>query len=186
MIALITGGSGSGKSAFAEELCVSWHKSRRPMIYIATMYPYDEESYRRIARHREMRKNKNFDTVECFTGLKNVELPEKTTVLLECMSNLVTNEVFQEDGAKEQTVETVMEGVNRLVEQSQNLVVVTNELFSDGIEYPPETTSYLEYLGEINRRLGRSADLVCEVVYGIPVFHKKINLGEAGLDTEVR
>lgn len=172
MIALITGGSGSGKSAYAEELCVSLHKSSRPMIYIATMYPFDEESYRRIARHREMRKNKNFDTVECFTGLKNVELPEKTTVLLECMSNLVTNEVFQEGGAKERTVEAIMEGVGRLIEQAENLVVVTNELFSDGIEYTPETTCYLEYLGEINRRLGQAADMVCEVVYGIPVFHK--------------
>lgn len=172
MIALITGGSGSGKSAYAEELCVSWHKSSRPMIYIATMYPFDEESFRRIARHQEMRKNKNFDTVECFTGLKNVELPEKTTVLLECMSNLVTNEVFQEGGAKERTVEAIMEGVSRLTKQAENLVVVTNELFSDGIEYTPETTCYLEYLGEINRRLGRAADVVCEVVYGIPVFHK--------------
>lgn len=172
MIALITGGSGSGKSAYAEELCVSWHKGSSPMIYIATMYPFDEESFRRIARHREMRKNKNFDTVECFTGLKNVELPEKTTVLLECMSNLVTNEVFQEGGAKKRTVEAIMEGVSRLTKQAENLVVVTNELFSDGIEYTPETTCYLEYLGEINRRLGRAADVVCEVVYGIPVFHK--------------
>ena len=66
-----------------------------------------------------------------------------------------------------------MEGIDRLAKQAENLVVVTNELFSDGIEYSPETTCYLEYLGEINRRLGRAADVVCEVVYGIPVFHKE-------------
>ena len=172
MLALITGGSGSGKSAYAEELCVSWNKRGRSMVYIATMYPFDEESHRRIARHRDMRRDKNFDTVECFTGLKNVALPEKTTVLLECMSNLVTNEMFQEDGAKEGTVEAIMEGIGRLRDRSEHLVVVTNELFSDGIVYSPETTCYLEYLGEINRRLGLAADMVCEVVYGIPVFHK--------------
>ncbi|MCI7098734.1 MAG: bifunctional adenosylcobinamide kinase/adenosylcobinamide-phosphate guanylyltransferase [Lachnospiraceae bacterium] len=110
MLALITGGSGSGKSAYAEALCVRLQQDRRetPMVYIATMYPFDEESWRKIDRHRELRKNKNFDTVECFTGLKNVELKEHdTTVLLECMSNLTANEMYQEEGAGNRTVEEV-------------------------------------------------------------------------------
>ena len=37
MMILVTGGSGSGKSAFAEDCVVSFGKTDR--IYIATMYP---------------------------------------------------------------------------------------------------------------------------------------------------
>ena len=71
MMILVTGGSGSGKSAFAEDCVVSFGKTDR--IYIATMYPFDEESRKRVQRHRKMRQGKGFETVECYTGLdKNV------------------------------------------------------------------------------------------------------------------
>lgn len=183
MLALITGGSGSGKSAYAEELCVKWNQGGGAMLYIATMHPFDEESQRRIVRHRNMRKDKNFDTLECYTGLDQVTLPGKMTVLLECMSNLVANEVFQEDGAGAHTVEAVTEGVRRLKEQASHVVIVSNEVFSDGICYDAETTRYLKYLGEINQKLGRMADLVCEVVYGIPVFHKNTQVDLTDLTT---
>ena len=175
MLALITGGSGSGKSAYAEALCVRLQQDRQetPMVYIATMYPFDEESWRKIDRHRELRKNKNFDTVECFTGLKNVELKEHdTTVLLECMSNLTANEMYQEEGAGNRTVEEVCEGVDHLCRQTADVVVVSNEIFSDGMEYDPETVRYQQYLGRINRHIAKQADLVVEVVYGIPLIHK--------------
>ncbi len=62
MIVLVTGGSGSGKSAFAEDRVLSFGEARR--IYIATMYPFDMESKKRISRHRNMRAGKGFETVE--------------------------------------------------------------------------------------------------------------------------
>ena len=89
MLTLVTGGSGSGKSAFAEDRVLSFGEAKR--IYIATMHPFDEESHKRIERHRKMRAGKGFETVECYTGLKKVRLPESDkdrVVLLECMSNL--------------------------------------------------------------------------------------------------
>ena len=49
MLTVVTGGSGSGKSAYAEDLLLSYGLGER--IYIATMFPFDEESHRRIARH---------------------------------------------------------------------------------------------------------------------------------------
>ena len=51
-------------------------------------------------------------------------------------------------------------------------MVVTNEIFSDGIEYDEETLRYQKYLGQINAGLAKMADLVVEIVYGIPVVHK--------------
>ena len=45
MTALVTGGSGSGKSAFAEELISRLPSGKR--VYLATMRVFDEESEER-------------------------------------------------------------------------------------------------------------------------------------------
>lgn len=169
MLTLVTGGSGSGKSAFAEDKVLSFGDAKR--IYIATMHPFDEESYKRIERHRKMRAGKGFETVECYTGLKNVKLPEGCVVLLECMSNLVANEMFEEQGAHEQTVKEVTEGVDHLIRQAAHIVIVTNEIFSDAPVFDGEMDSYLEYLGKINQAIAQKSDEVVEVVYGIPVYN---------------
>ena len=170
MLTLVTGGSGSGKSEFAENMAVSY-KSRN-LIYIATMFPYDDESFKKIERHRIMRENKNFSTIESFINLKKVEIPKSSTVLLDCMSNLVANEMYYEDGAKEKTVESILEGIHTINSISDNFVIVTNEVFSDGIEYDSETKKYLKNLGDINSEIGRISDNVVEVVYTIPIYHK--------------
>ena len=170
MLILVTGGSGSGKSAFAESVVMGL--KTRPNLYIATMYPFDDECHRRIARHRLMRRDKGFETLECYTGLKDAKIPSFGTTLLECMSNLTANEMYQENGAGEETVEEILQGIRQLKDRAKNLVVVTNEVFSDGISYDPDTMRYLSYLGNINQEMGKMADQVTEVVYGIPVSLK--------------
>ena len=170
MLTLVTGGSGSGKSAFAEDRVLSFGDAQR--IYIATMHPFDEESHKRIERHQKMRAGKGFETVECYTGLKNVKPPAGCVVLLECMSNLVANEMFREDGFHPEVSEKITEGVRNLLSQAEHVVIVTNEIFSDGILYEGESEKYKEQLGQINCNLAEMADAVVEVVYGIPVWHK--------------
>ena len=124
MFLVITGGSGSGKSAYAEQCVLDFGPAER--IYIATMYPFDEECDRRIRRHREMRRQKQFSTLECYTGLKTADIPEDSVVLLECMSNLTANEMYQEGGAGGQTVEEILTGICYLLKRVRHLVVVTN------------------------------------------------------------
>lgn len=170
MFHLITGGSGSGKSAYAENCILEFQGKNR--IYIATMFPFDEESHRRIERHRKMRREKCFTTIECYTGVKNLEISSDSDILLECMSNLTANEMYQENGAGEEMVEEILQGIRQLKDRAKNLVVVTNEVFSDGISYDPDTMRYLSYLGNINQEMGKMADQVTEVVYGIPVSLK--------------
>ena len=172
MMILVTGGSGSGKSAFAEDCVVSCGETER--IYIATMYPFDEESRRRVQRHQKMRQGKGFETVECYTGLHKVQVPENSTVLLECMSNLVANEMYDPSGAGENAEESILAGIHKLQKVSDDLVVVTNEVFSDSMTDNPEMEEYLKLLGKLNLRMGERADLVTEVVYGIPVERKDI------------
>ena len=141
MFHVVTGGSGSGKSAFAEQCILDCQGNKR--IYIATMYPFDEESHRRIARHRAMRAEKKFTTIERYTDLEHLTIPQGADVLLECMSNLTANEIYQEGGAGDNTVKAILNGIHHLLEQAGNLVVVTNEVFSDGITYDPETETYV-------------------------------------------
>lgn len=85
MMAVVTGGSGSGKSAFAEDKILSLGQGKR--FYIATMHPYDEESYKRVERHRKMRAGKGFETVECYTGLENLEFPQDAIVVLNAVKS---------------------------------------------------------------------------------------------------
>lgn len=169
MFYLISGGSGSGKSEFAENTAVTLKGEDQDFIYIATMMAFDDEAKQKIERHREMRKDKGFQTVECFTGLKNLVLPGDSTVLLDCMSNLVANEMFAEHGAKEKTVEQVIEGIDHIRTMCKHLVVVTNEIFSDGLSYDELTVEYIRKLGNINALMADRADKVIEVIAGMPI-----------------
>jgi adenosylcobinamide kinase/adenosylcobinamide-phosphate guanylyltransferase len=173
MLVLITGGSGSGKSERAEEISASFKSEN--LIYIATMFPYDDECLKKIERHRELRKEKKFLTIEKPINLKEIEIPKNSTVLLECISNLVANEMYLEDGGKELTVSEVLKGIEKIQKSSDNLIIVTNEVFSDGMEYDVETKKYIKNIGEINTAIGKAADLVIEVVYSIPIFIKGAN-----------
>ena len=170
MLHIITGGSGSGKSAFAEKQILDFGPAKR--YYIATMHPFDEESKKRVQRHRTMRSGKGFETIERYTHMEQIQGICGANVLLECMSNLVANEMYEEGGAGKKTVDAVVKGIRHLAQQAENLVIVTNEVFSDVQNYDAETLRYLQYLGEINCRLAKEADRVTEVVYGIPIHVK--------------
>ena len=142
MLELVTGGSGSGKSAYAESRICEWNRQDpKPLFYIATMYPYGEETEKKIERHRMLRKGKGFETLEWYTGFK-LHLEEGSLqgsdVLLECMSNLVANEMYMESGAGCHADQAILEGIRELNQQCSNLVIVTNEVFSESVPDSPE------------------------------------------------
>ena len=166
MLILVSGGSASGKSEFAEGLVTASDLSRK--LYLATMQVWDGESVRRVERHRAMRAGKGFETVECPTGLDRLDLPSGCAVLLEDLSNLTANEYFGEGGGPA-AFDRVLAGVEQAAARSELLVVVGNELFSDGVAYDGETAAYLDVLARLNRAVAERADRVYEVVCGIPV-----------------
>ena len=57
MMVLIIGGSGSGKSAYAEEY-IGRIAGKGNKYYLATMQFFDEEGKKKVARHQRLRKNK--------------------------------------------------------------------------------------------------------------------------------
>ena len=171
MIHLITGGSGSGKSAYAEDWLLARKKSGG-CIYVATMEPYGEEGKRRIARHQALRAGKGFVTRECQRDLEALEILPNGGILLECVSNLAANEFFGRDGTQkgiQDTTEKILEGIRHLKRHTECLVIVTNEVCSDLCRYSAGTEAYRMLLGGLNQRLCGMAQMVTEVVYGIPV-----------------
>lgn len=184
MIHLVTGGSGSGKSAYAEKLVTEQYKGNSK-YYIATMQVYDEEGKARIERHRQMRSGKGFTTIEqpacieeALTKIDKweekqcvaVQKEKQCVALVECMSNLAANEIFQEEEIRPYAaVERILKGIKTLSKHLHGLVIVTNNVFEDGIEYDAGTQEYLKALGQINGGLASMADTVTEVVVGIPV-----------------
>ena len=203
MLHIVYGGSASGKSSYAESFAMSLQGEGR-RLYIATMYPYkwntteiDPETMQRIERHRAMRADKGFDTVECYRHVEHIVAKRQDVLLLECMSNLLANEMYlepdSEDGGLAETMSEVektgvgmsetLSPVSKKIVQAlidlstrvQELVIVTNDVFSDGgsLTYDESTREYVKNLAEINCALAREAATVTEVVCGIPVIVKK-------------
>lgn len=169
MRTLVIGGAASGKSEYAEALALLMPE---PRIYIATMMPFDKEDITRIEKHRMMRAEKRFYTMERYTDMKSLALPERGTVLLECLGNLTANELFSENGARSGAFDAVMLGIEAIETQCDNLVVVSNDVFSGGSAYTEETLRYLKTLSDINRALSLRFERVAELVCGIPLFLK--------------
>jgi adenosylcobinamide kinase/adenosylcobinamide-phosphate guanylyltransferase len=169
MRTLVIGGAACGKSEYAEALAT---KLPLPRFYIATMMPFDDEDLQRVEKHRLMRAEKGFLTLERYTGLDGLSVPERGTVLLECIGNLTANELFSDSGAKAGAFGAVMSGIVHLEQQCTELVVVTNDVFSDGNQYSDETMRYIETLGAVNRALAARFDRVIELVCGIPLLQK--------------
>lgn len=175
MMLLVIGGSGSGKSAYAEQALLSLAKGQRYRhYYLATMQPQGREAQERIARHRALRAGKGFLTLEqpvdIQESLQRMEAGNRTA-LLECISNLAANEMFSGGQAAppEQVSEKIIREIAKLRESVTHLAVVSNNVFEDGGRYPQETMEYLQAMGWVNQALAQMADQVIEVAAGIPL-----------------
>ncbi len=170
MRALVIGGAASGKSEYAEALAISLPQ---PRFYVATMSPCDEEDWQRIEKHRAMRAEKGFITVERYTNLEELQLPSRGTVLLECLGNLTANELFSPEGAGADALDSVTRGIAALEAQCENLVIVSNDIFGGGCEYAGDTARYIDIAAEVNRTLAARFECVAEIVCGIPLLIKE-------------
>lgn len=169
MLTLVVGGAASGKSAYAERLVL---QTALPRYYLATMQVWDAECAARVEKHRRMRAEKQFETLECPLHLGTVHLPARGTALLEDLGNLTANELYDPVGAGEAAASAILDGLDRLAAQCEHLVVVSNEVFSGGANYAGDTDRYLKALAQVNNALAARADAVVRVVCGIPVYHK--------------
>ena len=178
-ITLVTGGCRSGKSLFAEKLL-----EKEEVLYLATAKVTDEEMEERVKRHQK-RRNKNWATYEGYKGLGEVvENSEKSFFLLDCITILTSNFMFEkevpfEDLSEEkreevlgQIIEEIDELLKAVRKTNKTLVMVTNEVGSGIVPSYALGRIYRDYIGIINQHIAKKAETVYEVKCGIPVLLK--------------
>ncbi|MCM1091721.1 MAG: bifunctional adenosylcobinamide kinase/adenosylcobinamide-phosphate guanylyltransferase [Butyrivibrio sp.] len=185
---LVIGKSGSGKSEYAEQLLLEMaeHKER---YYIATMRIMDKDGEERVRRHRRKRQGKGFITIEQprDVGLIAARLPEDSAVLLECITNLTANELFDSKQSAPDTLDEGIASAQRVVDKVlgdvslmqgkfKTLVVVSGSYSDADDEYDEETKAYIRTLSLINDGIVRLAERVVEVTEGVPVVVRGIRV----------
>ncbi len=170
----VVGGSGNGKSAYAERIA---SKIGGKMIYIATMPIYSDDDWKVVERHHKLRAGRGFETLERPKRLEDIP-DNNETILLECMSTHVANMMFG-DGFEElkknkemDWEQEIWDEVKPFFNRNGSTIIVSAESAKDGFEYDPETNDYRLVLAHINNKLAEEADIFVEVVCGIPVVHK--------------
>ncbi len=164
MLILILGENGSGKSAYAEKLV---EHLGGPKYYIATMIPYGTEGAKRVKKHLAQRKDCGFVTLELPYVAKDAEVSPDSTVLLEDVSNLLANGMF-ERGYIWQDVKT---DIIALRARCRILVAVTIQgLLAE--KYQGETQTYIDALRLLNNALFQEADLVVQMQHKAPEIIK--------------
>lgn len=168
MMALIVGGSGSGKSALAEQLACTLSDQR---VYAATMSPYGAEAQARIARHREQRNGLGFRTVECPQSLACLMRARARhgVVLVEDLGNLVANALFATDGSMadpNHVQERLAKEVIALSHSFEHVVVVGNQVGSEGRATFDATYIWVRTVGALCCQVAAHAQAVVEVVAG--------------------
>lgn len=176
MFVFVSGAVRSGKSEWAERAAVAF-SPEGPRVYLATARILDEEMSRRVERHRAARRERGFLTIERPKDLEGVlsSLPCSATVLLECLGNWTANELFGDGGPAaeaDEVVRTIRRTVLSLRARVANLLIVSNDLFCDGVRYDPGTEAYLRALGELHVALVKEADIAVECACGCPHVQK--------------
>ena len=172
----VTGGARSGKSRFAEALASG---SGRPVIYLATMEPLDDELARRVAEHRAGRPH-TWRTVEeprdPASALAAAD--GDACVVLDCLSLWVSN-LLVELGA-EPSLDAVAAldreleaAVGRLLDAAATrggeTIVVTNEVGAGVVPDTPLGRAYRDLLGRVNQRVAAAATRAWLLVAGRPL-----------------
>lgn len=186
MLILVFGGSGSGKSRFAEQLASGLPSMER--WYIATMQnDGSQETTERIRRHRVQRRERGFHTLEWSCDMqKKVPLwmeehPRPASILLEDLGNLVANEVFSpQDRAalshgeeKEQIRALLVSPIQRLSDGGHHVVVVCDMMDEDSGIDTPEMKRFDRWMQTAQQELATRADGLVEVIADIPNWIRK-------------
>jgi len=169
----ISGGCKNGKSYFAQRLAREQSEGR--MYYLATMRPCDNEDYERIQRHRKERYGWGFITIEqpvdILQCLNFCDI--NASFLLDSTTALLANEMFPAGNIVNlNAANKVTEDLTNLCKQINNIVIVSDYIYSDAILYEGLTEAYRKGLAFIDRKLAAICDVVLEIAFGNIIIHK--------------
>ena len=161
-LSLVLGGAASGKSVFAENLLLS---SGLKPVYLATARAWDDETKSRIDVHKTRREGL-FSTVEAPIDIAAAlaEREAGDAVLIDCATMWLTNLMMDEhpiDDAGEQLVAEISAA-------SVPVVLVSNEVGQGIVPDNAMSRQFREAQGRLNIAMAAHANLVVQVVAGLP------------------
>ena len=176
-IILVTGGSRSGKSGFAEK----FFEDTDDVLYIATAIVTDEEMKDRIKKHIDSR-NSRWTTYEGFFDLdKAIEKNDIKNILLDCVTIMITNLMFKEkidfNIISMEEIQELLDDIKTQFEKlilkarvsNKNLVLVTNEVGCGLIPENKLSRVFRDIAGYVNQYIASQSDEVYLISCGLPL-----------------
>ncbi len=163
-IILVTGGSRSGKSSYAEKLALSL--SETP-VYIATARIWDEEFRQRVLHHQGRRGNE-WTNIEEEKELSRHQLKDRV-ILIDCVTLWSTNFFFDMDSDVNKSLDTIKTEFDKFTLQDATFIFVTNEIGLGGVSENEVQRKFTDLQGWVNQYIAQKADQVVLMVSGIPM-----------------
>jgi len=171
----ISGGCKNGKSTYAQLLAKHQSNPPHPLYYIATMKAVDSEDAERIVRHQDERDGWGFTTVEQYKDIENILLTcdTKGSFLFDSTTALLANEMFSPKGDIDETsVERIAAGLVNILSNINNIVVVSDYIYSDAYIYDDFSEKYRKSLAFLDCLTAKHCDVVLEATYTQIITHK--------------
>jgi adenosylcobinamide kinase/adenosylcobinamide-phosphate guanylyltransferase len=165
---LITGGTRSGKSAFAQR-CAEAHAG--PLLYVATATIADSEMAARIALHQQARDDR-WSLLEepCdLCGRLPAAAVGQGAILLDCVTLWISNLLFaynEEPAAVRAEVRRFIAGLATI---DAPLYLVTNEVGGGIVPENRLARLFRDLAGEVNQELATAVCSAWLVVAGLPL-----------------
>ena len=170
----ISGGVKNGKSRLAQRLAVE-QRGSQPLYYIATMRAGDAEDEARILRHRNERQGQEFITIEQSTAIAAILLDcnHQGSFLIDSLTALLGNEMFPPREAVDVHAWRRIEAdLKMLLLQLPNIIIVSDYIYGDGIQYDALSETYRQSLAMLDRSVAQLSDVVLEISFGSVITHK--------------
>jgi adenosylcobinamide kinase/adenosylcobinamide-phosphate guanylyltransferase len=170
VLILVTGGSRSGKSRFAQQIA---EQQPGPHAYVATAQALDEEMRQRIEAHRRSRPP-GWTLIEepiDVPGALRRAARAGATVILDCVTLWMSNLLLADGRFGEGQAETAAQRLLAAAREGPagTVIVVTNEVGSGVVPDAPLGRRFRDCAGRANEVIARGADEVYLLVSGIPV-----------------
>lgn len=182
-VILATGGSRSGKSVLAEKKAQQLGEGS--VLYIATAIPTDDDMRERIRIHQE-RRNPLWETYEGYRNLdKVVRKTDKQVILLDCLTVLITNILFEDldrdfdkvskdeiHKLEKECIEETLKIAKAAKESNKTIIAVTNEVGMSIVPAYRLGRIFSDITGKVNQAFANISDEVYISVSGISLMIK--------------